>query len=285
MDDEVEKLRAFYTYSNRQQSSHGKSFTRWNPRLAWANYVDTAPVLSLGAIALLSVAGSEAAVERTFSAQGKVHSKARNRMKDPTIEAEMFCRFNGIALERKVEEKDTGSWIELTDDYEEVGRVVTAGLFLKRVVREQEEHENEKRKEEEEQKREVAEEGKEESQQEGKAESESREEAAPAASISRIPDPPVSATDDDVHNFIVSYVKNFPKCFPTGSGIHAKFRWTERYRAHLSDASQRWTPSINKTDKVLQSMIMAYVRAIPPPEPDSYEPEDDIVPDNAEPEL
>jgi hypothetical protein len=29
----------------------------------------------------------------------------------------------------------------------------------------------------------------------------------------------------------------------------------ERYREHLSDASQRWTPSINKADQALQSMI------------------------------
>jgi hypothetical protein len=92
MEEEVSRLKSYYIYHNRQSS----------------------------------VAGSEAAVERTFSAQGKVHTKGRNRLKDESVEAEMFCRFNGAALERKVQEKDTGHWIELTEDYEEVEQAVTA---------------------------------------------------------------------------------------------------------------------------------------------------------------
>ncbi len=46
------------------------------------------------AIALLSVAASEASVERSFSLQGAVHSKQRNRLHDSTVESEMFVRFN-----------------------------------------------------------------------------------------------------------------------------------------------------------------------------------------------
>jgi hAT family C-terminal dimerisation region len=209
MEDEVSRLKSYYIYSNRQTSSNGNQFTRWNPRLAWANHVRTAPVISLGAIALLSVAGSEAAVERTFSAQGKVHSKGRNRLRDESVEAEMFCRFNGAALERKVQEKDTGHWIELTEDYEEVEQVVTAGLFLARVAREQEEHEDEKQREEEERKGE--EEAKEDRSEERKEPAEEKkEEQAPLPSVSRIPDPPLPATADDVHRFIVDYVRKAP---------------------------------------------------------------------------
>ena len=57
-------------------------------------------------------------------------------------------------------------------------------------------------------------------------------------------------------------------------------------RAHLSDASQRWIPPINDTDKVLQSKIMKYVRSDEgPPPPDEYKEEQDIADADAEPEL
>ena len=57
-------------------------------------------------------------------------------------------------------------------------------------------------------------------------------------------------------------------------------------RAHLSDASQRWMPPINDTDKVLQAKIMKYLRSEEgPPSPDVYAEEEDIVDPQAEPEL
>ena len=250
MEDEVSRLKSHYMYCNRQTSSNGTQFARWNPRLAWANHIRTSPVISLGAIALLSVAGSEAAVERTFSAQGKVHSKGRNRLRDDSVEAEMFCRFNSAALERKVQEKDTGQWTELTEDYEEVQQVVTAGLFLARVALEQKEHEEEKQRDREEADRDRI-------NERGESAEEKKEEQAPVSSVNRIPDPPLPATADDVHRFVVDYVKRVP--WP--SGIHAKFRWTERYLGHLSNAAVNWTPPIDQTDKVLQAKIMKYVRA------------------------
>ena len=62
--------------------------------IAWRLYLQQAPVISHAAIALLSVAGSEAAVERSFSAQGLVHSSRRSQLADEAVEAEMFIKFN-----------------------------------------------------------------------------------------------------------------------------------------------------------------------------------------------
>ena len=73
----------------------------WNAKSVWFLYLHSAPELSTAAIALLSAAGSEAACERTFSAQSLVHSKQRNRLRDDRVEQEMFIRFNTDALESK----------------------------------------------------------------------------------------------------------------------------------------------------------------------------------------
>lgn len=281
MDEEVNRLRSYHILNHQQHSQHDRLFSRWNPRAAWSNHVTSAPVLSLGAIALLSVAGSEAAVERTFSSQGNIHNQYRNRLSDETVEAEMYCKFNGEALKRRPRERDTGKWIELTDDYEEMplNETVTASLFLTRVAEGVKAHDEEVERAEQER---IEEEERSEGREQAGEKEEEKEESFSPPSISIIPDPPVPATADDVHRFIVHYVKTVP--WP--SGIHAKFRWTERYRAHLSNASQNWIPPINDTDKVLQDKIMKYVRSDDgPPPPDAYREEDDIVDPHAEPEL
>ena len=151
MDEEVNRLRSYHILNHQQRSKHGRLFSRWSPRAVWASYVVSAPILSLGAIALFSVAGSEAAVERTFSAQGIVHNQLRNRLNDDAVEAEMYCTFNAAALKRKPQERDLGSWVELTDSYEEVplSQLVTANLFLARVAEEVKAHEEERKEEEE----------------------------------------------------------------------------------------------------------------------------------------
>jgi hypothetical protein len=51
-------------------------------------------------VALLSITASEAAVERTFSRQGLIHSKLRNRLKDSTVQMQMFFSFNSRALDK-----------------------------------------------------------------------------------------------------------------------------------------------------------------------------------------
>jgi hypothetical protein len=54
--------------------------------------------LSKVAVALLSLSPSEAAVERSFSAQGSVHTSLRNRMGDSSVQDEMFIKFNSRPL-------------------------------------------------------------------------------------------------------------------------------------------------------------------------------------------
>ena len=84
-----------------------------NPRLVWLLYPDVE--LGKVAVALLSVAASEAAVERTFSAQSAVHTKKRNRLLSTAVEAEMFVKFNARALKVREAQPVFGSVRELTD--------------------------------------------------------------------------------------------------------------------------------------------------------------------------
>lgn len=67
----------------------------WSALDMWALYE-----MELGVVAraLLSMPASEAAVERTFSAQGAVHSKLRNRLGDARVQQQMFVAFNHRAL-------------------------------------------------------------------------------------------------------------------------------------------------------------------------------------------
>jgi hypothetical protein len=67
----------------------------WNPIDVWSFYsVELATV----ARALLTMPASEAAVERTFSAQDSIHTKKRNRLMDSSVESNMFVAFNHRAL-------------------------------------------------------------------------------------------------------------------------------------------------------------------------------------------
>ena len=50
--------------------------------------------LAIVAQALLTIPASEAAVERTFSAQDSIHTKKRNRLHDLTVQSSMFIAFN-----------------------------------------------------------------------------------------------------------------------------------------------------------------------------------------------
>jgi hypothetical protein len=68
----------------------------WSPRKVWLLYPGVA--LGIVAVALLSMSASEAAVERTFSAQGRLHTKARNLLDSDSVEAEMMQKFNSRAL-------------------------------------------------------------------------------------------------------------------------------------------------------------------------------------------
>ena len=61
--------------------------------------------LAIVAKALLSLPASEAAVERTFSAQGLVHTKLRNRLLDVTVQQEMFVAFNDAVMSNKLPQR------------------------------------------------------------------------------------------------------------------------------------------------------------------------------------
>lgn len=68
----------------------------WSPRQVWLLYSELE--LGMVAAALLSVCASEAAVERTFSSQGLLHSERRNALGSASVEAEMMLKFNARTL-------------------------------------------------------------------------------------------------------------------------------------------------------------------------------------------
>ena len=73
--------------------------------------------LATVAKAIISIPASEAAVERTFSAQSTIHSKKRNLLTDEAVQAELFVKFNGVALGDIDQPKRYGI-VELNVDYE-----------------------------------------------------------------------------------------------------------------------------------------------------------------------
>lgn len=68
------------------------------PINVWQSFRIGALELSSVAIAILSICASEAAVERSFSIQDRIHSKTRNRSKEDLVEAQVFVKFNTEAL-------------------------------------------------------------------------------------------------------------------------------------------------------------------------------------------
>jgi hypothetical protein len=108
-----------------QHSHHPTThhYSRWNPIPVWVWYFKLAPVVAHAAAAILSVAASEASVERTFSAQDAVHTKKRNRLLDESVEEEMFVKFNTRAMQRKPHTSHLGNYIELDERMEEVDEV------------------------------------------------------------------------------------------------------------------------------------------------------------------
>jgi hypothetical protein len=83
-----------FVYIDSTVESLQRASSSFDPRLVWHLLAAQKVELAIVALALLSVAASEASVERTFSAQDAVHSKNRNRLGSSTIEAEVFMKFN-----------------------------------------------------------------------------------------------------------------------------------------------------------------------------------------------
>jgi hypothetical protein len=65
---------------------------------SWISMLDAAPELAHVAVALVGICASEAAVERSFSLQDRIHSKTRNRSAEDLVEAQMFIKFNSPVL-------------------------------------------------------------------------------------------------------------------------------------------------------------------------------------------
>jgi hypothetical protein len=83
----------------------------------WLGYVTEMPQFAKVVCALLSIGASEAAVERSFSAQGLIHNELRNRMKHSTIVNEVFININSRPPPTKPDLD--GAWIEIDDDADE----------------------------------------------------------------------------------------------------------------------------------------------------------------------
>ncbi len=98
------------------RTTRNSATAAWSALDVWALYEME---LSVVARVLLSMPASEAAVERTFSAQGAVHSKLRNRLHDHSVEQEMFVAFNHGALTRDAP-VHVRTVVELTASFQEV---------------------------------------------------------------------------------------------------------------------------------------------------------------------
>ena len=242
LSDEVAMLRAKHMaehcVTSRKRDSSGNevvhNYTRWQPKAVWIFYLQTAPVISHAAVALLSVAASEAAVERTFSAQGLVHSKRRNRLLDETVEREMFIKFNSRALDDDQSTKQRGNYIELSEDMEEVEDVPRLDcLFAARQQQQPADDDGFMHAAD-------ADDGKEELL-----------ESPPV--ISQIPPPAPPA--DPVQDVVRKFVKQFK--------VSSAFRFKEHHQAALSALGAECNPPLQVHDVVMQRMVMAYVRAEP----------------------
>ena len=87
----------------------------------WRKYLNGAATeLAYCALALLSITASEAAVERSFSRQGIIHSDLRNRTSEESVYSQMCVAFNSRALERAAlspeQRLDRGVTEELPDE-------------------------------------------------------------------------------------------------------------------------------------------------------------------------
>jgi len=92
--------------------------TKWSALDVWALYDDVE--LATVAQVLLTMPASEAAVERSFSAQGAVHTKLRNRLHDTSVQQEMFVAFNHGALSRQSRDAEWDGCIKLDEAFMQV---------------------------------------------------------------------------------------------------------------------------------------------------------------------
>jgi hypothetical protein len=235
LDDDVASFRSKFELDHQP----------FQPRAVWNLYLAHSPLLSHAAVAILSVCGSEAAVERTFSAQGLVHSDLRNRLGDATVEAEMFIKFN-MATVTRVDQRGQKQHRKRSPDAdafcEEMGEddegdeppPSIAGTFSRPKPPQQPRSPEAKADAEE--------------YAQSDSEAEEKSEAAPAQVV-LVPRAPAAT---DVQAFIEHYVAEH--------GITIKYRWTDYRLQQLEAAGQAWNPQMKDTDVVLKKKIMAWLR-------------------------
>ena len=206
----------------------------FDPKAVWSLYLEAAPILAHAAVALLSVAGSEAAVERSFSAQGLVHSDRRNRLSDKMVEAEMMIRFNRLALRRAAGEQ-VGKLQTKEMEGEDAGIEAAASVaeLFRRVVEEKLDDDEEKAE-----------------QQQPPQQQPADEPPSVPALVRSIPRPPESA--DDVQRFIATFARD--------NSITARFRWPHHLEQTLLAAAVNNNPPIRDMISVLKKKVMAHVR-------------------------
>ena len=168
----------------------------WSPLDVWNTY---SMELGMVARALLTVTASEAAVERTFSAQDSIHTKRRNLLADEAVQAEMFLKFNNRAMKKMF--LPSHSETELSEEFEPLHVDVATQLMpemeeeeleIEEVLVEETEEEEEKEEEDEEEEEE---------------ESKEKEEAS-AASASALPSRTQSSINRDGYTFLISFIRD-----------------------------------------------------------------------------
>ena len=118
LGDFLGRIGDFTTVQERLDTAKDKSES-FDPINIWNGYPGA--LLTRVARALLSITASEAAVERSFSAQDAVHTKRRNRLLDESVQMEMFVKFNYRALDKSsIVHHEQRAWVERSAT-EEVG--------------------------------------------------------------------------------------------------------------------------------------------------------------------
>jgi len=112
----TERSERFQPMDNDIRVTKKSAGSSWSALDVWALYTLE---LSVVARALLSIPASEAAVERSFSAQGAIHTKLRNRLHDASVEDEMFISFNHDPLNGIAPARVQPSFTELNLEFVE----------------------------------------------------------------------------------------------------------------------------------------------------------------------
>ena len=213
---------------------------RLHARTLWGGYLGTVQEMAACVLALLELTASEAAVERSFSRQGQLHNKSRNRLGDESVHVHMSFSFNSRALakceaagapdegeELVVDESDASRGTELLSQYYLADEEIEAA----------EEEEDEEEKEDEEEDEEV---GEQEEIMEEKEEKEEEEE---------------KSLEERCQEVILKFCEK--------ARVTQGFKWNGPREQLLESLSIDAQVSILTDD--MKKRVKAYISAAPPP--------------------